>query len=89
MRKYWWLTIEEKQAKLRNQLGADEKHELKRRPYKWGAKAYLSSFDVGETRTFNNEFRWDSLRPIASKMKSMYGCEFSFCTPKREIKRIR
>jgi hypothetical protein len=49
-----------------------------RSPYKWGAKAYLASFEIGEHRIFNDEFRWRSLMSIASKLRREYGCLFCF-----------
>lgn len=61
----WWLPPE-------------QRNEKKRREYKWGAKAYLSSFEIGEVRRYRFEYRWDSLKSLASKMKALYGCQYSF-----------
>lgn len=63
---------------------------MARSKYKWGAKHYLSSFEIGETREHTDEFRWDTLRCMASKFKAEYNCRFTFYTSqgKRFIKRI-
>ena len=55
------------------------KEPKKRNPYRRGAKAYLASFDVGEKREYKETFCWENLRSIASRMKSDFGCKFTFC----------
>ena len=83
MKRWWWLTLEERQRKYREiqekQLESmTPKEPKKRNPYRRGAKAYLASFDVGETKVFHNDLNWDSLRSIACHMKKDFGCEFTF-----------
>lgn len=60
-------------------LTKEESQIAPRQPYRWGAKNYLSGFRVGETREFQEDYRWDSLRSIASRMKEDFGCVFSLC----------
>ena len=62
----WWLSPEQRQEKK------------KRKPYKRGAKAYLSSFEIGEERVVKDEYSWNGIRSVASRMKSDYGCHFVF-----------
>ena len=61
----WWLPQEER--------GEEKK---KRNPYRWGVKAYLSSFVIGEERTICEEFSWNSIKSMASRMRLDYGCQF-------------
>ena len=56
------------------------KEKKQRRPYKWGAKAFLASFEVGEHRIVGDEFRWRSLTALSSRMRIEYGCQFCFST---------
>ena len=60
----WWLPPEQRQEKK------------KRNPYRWGVKAYLSSFVIGEERTIGDELLWSSIKSVASRMKIDYGCQF-------------
>ena len=78
MKRWWWLTLEERQRKYRLVTGKEYKEPKKRNPYRRGAKAYLASFDVGETKVFHNDLNWDILRSIACHMKKDFGCEFTF-----------
>lgn len=93
--KYWWMTPEARARKYRELQGEvieyTPKEKKKRNPYRRGAKAYLASFDVGETRQFQPEFNWDSLRSIASIMKRHFGCRYVFSTTgsTRHITRIQ
>lgn len=50
----------------------------KRKPYAWGVKAYLTSFEVGEERVFDGRFQYNSLRSIASKLRRDFGVQYSF-----------
>lgn len=59
----WWKPKEEKK---------------KRKPYKWGVKAYLTSFEVGEEREFDGAFLYNSLRSTASRLHRDYGVQYSF-----------
>ena len=74
----WWLPPEQRQVKK------------KRKPYKLGAKAFLASFEVGETREIKDEYSWDGIRATASKLKREYGCQFfcSLSSGKKTITRI-
>ena len=74
----WWLPPEQRQEKK------------KRRPYRWGVKAFLSSFEVGEERIVKEEYSWDGIRTLASQMKRDYGCQFycSLSTGRKVVKRI-
>ena len=77
------MTLEEGQRKYKQIMERDaaqkSKEPKKRNPYRRGAKAYLASFNVGETREYNEVFCWDNLRSIACHMKSDFGCQFTFC----------
>ena len=63
-----------------------------RQPYRWGAKEYLSSMEVGETRHDDGQFSWRGLQCVASVMQKDYGCKFVFRTKYRKgvrtVKRI-
>lgn len=59
----WWKPKEEKK---------------KRKPYQWGVKAYLTSFEVGEERVFDGRFQYNTLRSIASRLHRDYGVQYSF-----------
>ena len=84
----WWETLEERQAQLRKQTGKETynvtcneaKSKSKRQPYKWGAKNYLSSFEVGETRVYEEICSWRNLSSIACKMRRDFGCRYSLYT---------
>lgn len=85
MKQFWWMTLEERQRKMRGRLRAtpeplqeNEKPKQIRRPYKWGAKAFLSSFEVGESREYHEKFEWRNLISIASRMKREFGCQYLF-----------
>lgn len=60
--------------------GQYKKVSEERSRYKWGAKEYLSSFNVGEMREWDGVFPWRSLSCIASKLKKQYGCVFRLAT---------
>lgn len=66
----WWLPPEQRQEKK------------KRSPYKLGAKAFLASFEVGETKEIKDEYSWNGIRATASRLKREYGCQF-LCSEKR------
>ena len=59
----WWKPKEEKK---------------KRKPYQWGVKAYLTSFEVGEERVFDGRFQYNTLRSIASSLHRDYGVQYTF-----------
>ena len=73
MIKRWWLPPEQRQDEIKK----------KRQPYKWGLKAFLSSFEIGETRVIKDGFTWDGIRTTASRLKREYGCQF-LCSEKRQ-----
>ena len=96
MKRFWWMTLEERQRKFREMRGKEPaeprpREPKKRNPYRRGAKAYLASFNVGDIREYNEPYNWDTLRSIASKMKSDFGCIFVFHNSKQErfITRVR
>lgn len=63
----WW--------KLQDKHDTQEK---KRKPYRWGVKEYLTSFEVGEERVFDETFQYNTLRSIASRLHRDYGVQYSF-----------
>lgn len=52
----------------------------KRRPYQWGAKDFLSGFDIGECRLYEGKFPWRNLQSIARYMSLQFGVQFAFST---------
>lgn len=93
--KYWWMTPEARARKYRELQGEviedPPKAKKKRNPYRRGAKAYLASFNVGETRQFQHDYNWESLRSIATMIKADFGCRYVFSTTgsTRHITRIQ
>jgi hypothetical protein len=79
-KRFWWETLDDRRAKMRKSKPCYEstKPKAKRQPYKWGAQQYLSGFEVGETRKYDNSFQWDSLKSIGSRLKRDYGVRFTF-----------
>lgn len=70
----------------------EEKRTIRpRAKYRRGVKNYLSSFNVGETKEYTEEFRWNSLRSVSCKLKNDFGCQFLFNTKfgKRFITRVK
>lgn len=63
----WWLPVEKRTPQPK-----------KRRPYIRGAKAYLTSFEVGEARVYDEKYRLHSFRCIAARLAQDYGCKYSF-----------
>jgi hypothetical protein len=61
-------------------LGIQKAAHGARKPYRWGVKEYLSSFEVGEKRACDERFVWASIRSIASHMKKAYGVCYRFET---------
>lgn len=50
-----------------------------RRPYKWGAKKFLSELEVGQMVIVKDEdVNWRSIQSIGCRMGAEYGCEFHF-----------
>ena len=84
VKRFWWETLEERRRKMRekNPCPVEKvvKPQTKRQPYKWGAKDYLSSFEVGETRIYDEIFPWRNLSSIACKMRRDFGCRYSLYT---------
>jgi hypothetical protein len=62
----------------------------KRRPYAWGVKAYLTSFEVGEERVLDGRFLYNSLRVTASRLHRYYGVQYTFriIDAVRKVRRI-
>jgi hypothetical protein len=59
----------------------------KRKPYQWGAKEYLFSFKIGETRVCS-EFPIRNLATMASKYKRLLGMQFTFNNKNKTITRL-
>lgn len=92
-KRFWWMTIEERQRKSREALGKPLEGDdvvKKRKTYVRGMKEYLGTYEVGEIREYNEIFDWHNLRTVASRMKRDYGCLFSFASQgiKKYIVRI-
>lgn len=92
-KRFWWMTLEERQRKSREELGkpiyGDETYKA-RKTYARGLKDYLATYEVGEIREYHEAFDWHNLRSVASRMSRDYGCLFSFAQQrgKRYIVRI-
>jgi hypothetical protein len=51
----------------------------KRKPYRWGATSFLSSFKLGETRQFEGEYtQYRNLQAVACRLKDDFGCAWEF-----------
>ena len=46
--------------------------------YNLGVMAYLKSFNVGETRFIDERFKLASMKSLATRLKSGFGCVFKF-----------
>lgn len=94
MKKQWYETIKFRQEKLREKNLKSKEQKIKpasqRNAYRWGAKDYLSSFQVGEAKQYNGDYSWESLKSIASNLKKLYGVQYVFNTVglKRYISRV-
>lgn len=55
-----------------------------RRPYKWGAKAFLTSMEVGETRILDDRFTREGLRGAAVALWKLYDCRYVFRTNQKQ-----
>ena len=99
MKRQWYETLAGRQQKMKEKQGkpTDQGRLLslsevkKRRSYQWGAKKFLTDFEIGETRLYKERFPWSNLRSIASLLKAQYDVQFLFNTidGKRYITRIR
>ena len=86
MKRQWYETLDERKRQMREKQGksTDQGRLLslsevnKRKPYHCGAKAYLTSFEIGEERIFDGTFLYNSLRSIASRLHRDYGVQYSF-----------
>lgn len=83
--------IEIAKKKIREMPEIKERDVKPRTQYKWGVKQYLSSFNIGEIKEFNEDFHWKSVRSIAARMAREFGCMFLFSTKfgKRYITRLK
>ena len=72
--------IEAAKRNIRGLPPMPERPKNYRSPYKRGAKEYLTSFKVGETKKYDGRFRYQSLRSIATRLKNDFGCAFVFST---------
>lgn len=90
MKRQWYETLDERKHQMRENI-MKAKEPTKRRPYRWGAKEYLAGFNVGETKIYQDQFRWRSLQEIASRLKMGFGSIFRFDTIEKVkyITRIR
>lgn len=79
--------IREALWRIRNMPEEEKRKPLPRAKYRWGAKDYLASFEIGETRICDPKFKWNSIRSIACVLKRQFGCSFIFWD-KKFIKRI-
>ena len=63
-----------------------------RQAYRWGAKQYLSSMEVGETRRDDGAYHWRGLQYVAVMLRKEYGVRYIFRSyPKkgyREVTRV-
>ena len=76
----WWVTLEDRQKAERK----------KRKPYKFGAKPFLSDFNVGDIKVVTDDtLDWYSLRTMAARMRREYGCLFLFHNAERIIVRVK
>ena len=76
----WYVTLEDRQQKERK----------RRKPYKWGAKPFLSEFNVGDIKVVKDDtLDWHSLRTMAARMRRDYGCLFLFHNEERIIVRVK
>ncbi len=80
-KRFWWMTLEERQKKSREKLGkpiyGDETYKA-RKTYSRGLKDYLRSYKVEELREYKETFDWRNLQCVASRMQRDYGCVFRF-----------
>lgn len=64
------------------------KKKTPRAKYKWGAKEYLSSMNVGDIIEWDGRFPWRSLSFTASRLRKDYGCVFRLTTIKETNKKV-
>ena len=64
------------------------KRKEERARYKWGAKAYLSSFSVGEMREWDGSYPWRTLSSTAVRLKRDYGCAYRLTTIAQTNKKV-
>ena len=57
----------------------------KRKPYKWGVKAFLANVAIGETVEVPTLFRESSVRSIACKIFADFGAKYSFRHENRRL----
>lgn len=69
-------------------LGIQKAAHDARMPYQWGAKEYLSGFEIGETKEYKENYKWDSLKALASRLKRDFGVQFQFRTTKDKVQLI-
>ena len=60
-----------------------------RSEYRWGAKQFLASLEVGESAKDDGRFSWRGLQQVACRLMNEYGCRFIFRTyPKRGYREV-
>lgn len=99
MKRQWYETLPDRQQKMKEKQGKPTNQGRllslsevkKRRPYQWGAKKFLTDFEIGETKLYTERFPWDNLRSTASLLKAQYDVLFLFNTngSQRYITRIK
>ena len=56
-----------------------ERETKRRKPYRWGATSYLSSFEIGETRQFEGDYtQYRNMQALACRLGDDYGCTWEF-----------
>lgn len=55
-----------------------------RKQYKWGAKAFLVSMEVGETRYNDGSLNWRGVQCMACRLSADFPCKWKFRTKHRE-----
>ena len=51
-----------------------------REAYKWGAKQYLASMIIGETRKDDGTYSWRGMQQIACRLSDEFGSKWKFET---------
>lgn len=62
-----------------------------RKAYKWGAKQYLASMEVGEKRRDDGSFSWRGMQAVACALAAEFNSKWQFTTTQqgRFVTRIR
>lgn len=62
-----------------------------RQAYRWGAKHYLASMEVGESREDDGTYHWRGMQCIATHLRRQYAAVYRFRTKDgiRTVTRMR